>query len=286
MAIKMIVTDLDGTFYHKDLTYDKERFDKLYKKMKEESIHFVVASGNQYFQLKSFFDHPEELTFVAENGGYIVKEGKEMFSVEMNTEIYHQIIDVLANYPEITITIICGKNSAYVTHDMSEEDFQIFLRYFPQMIRVNNLHEIQDQIIKLALMTSEERVNDIAEELSQLIDDSLTIVTSGHGCIDFIVSGVHKGFAIQKLMDVWNIQPHEVMAFGDARNDLEMLKTAGYGFVMANGTEEMKQSIGRVSLLSNEEDGELAIIEEYFENPNLFLEKYKSSNTMKYNDDK
>ena len=26
MGIKMIVTDLDGTFYHKDLSYDKERF--------------------------------------------------------------------------------------------------------------------------------------------------------------------------------------------------------------------------------------------------------------------
>ena len=35
MAIKMIVTYLDGTFYHKDLTYDKERFNRLYSKMKE-----------------------------------------------------------------------------------------------------------------------------------------------------------------------------------------------------------------------------------------------------------
>ena len=55
MAIKMIVTDLDGTFYHKDLNYDKERFNRLYKQMKEHDIRFVVASGNQYYQLISFF---------------------------------------------------------------------------------------------------------------------------------------------------------------------------------------------------------------------------------------
>lgn len=275
MAIKMIVTDLDGTFYHKDLTYDKKRFDSLYEQMKKNNIHFVVASGNQYFQLISFFDHPEELTFISENGGYIVNEGKEIFSVKMKDETYHKIVDVLSNYPEIKINIICGKNSAYVTHEMSNEDFQIFTQYFPKMMRVNNLHDVQDQIMKFALMTSEEKVDEIVDELNKVTDDSLSIVTSGHGCIDLIVSGIHKGFAVKKLMDIWNIQPNELMAFGDARNDLEMLKTAGYGFVMANGTEEMKQIIGRVSLLSNEEDGELAIIEEYFENPESFLNKYK-----------
>lgn len=276
MAIKMIVTDLDGTFYHKDLTYDRKRFNRLYEQMIKNDIHFVVASGNQYFQLISFFDHPEELTFISENGGYIVKEGKEIFSVEINDEVYHKIIDVLAKYPEIEINIICGKDSAYVTHEMSEKDFQIFLNYFPKMMRVDDLHDVKDQIIKFSLMTSnEEKVDEIVEQLNEVIDDSLSIVTSGHGCIDLIVAGVHKGFAIKKLMDIWHIQPDEVMAFGDAKNDLEMLKMAGYGFVMANGSQEMKELIGRVTPLGNEEDGELAIIEEYFNDPELFLEKYK-----------
>jgi FMN hydrolase / 5-amino-6-(5-phospho-D-ribitylamino)uracil phosphatase len=37
--------------------------------MKEEGICFVVASGNQYYQLKSFFDDfQDELCYVAENG--------------------------------------------------------------------------------------------------------------------------------------------------------------------------------------------------------------------------
>lgn len=274
MSIKMIVTDLDGTFYHQDLSYDKIKFQQLYQKMQKEHIHFVVASGNQYYQLISFFDEPEKMTFVSENGGYIVKEGKEIFSVEIKPNIYHQIVDVLKKYPEM-ICIVCGKKSAYVTHDMSEKDFQFFLKYFPKMIRVDDLHNIDDQIMKFALMTEEDYVDKIVSELNQVVDNSLSVVTSGHGCIDLIVSGIHKGFALKTLMDIWHIAPHEVMAFGDARNDLEMLQLAGYGFVMKNGTEEMKQYIQRVTPLTCEEDGELAIIEEYFENPSLFLEKYR-----------
>ena len=142
------------------------------------------------------------------------------------------------------------------------------------MIRVDDLHAVDDQIMKFALMTSEDKVEQIAEELNKVVDDSLSVVTSGHGCIDLIVSGVHKGHALDTLMDIWNIQPEEVMAFGDARNDLEMLKKAKYGFVMANGTDFMKQEIGRVVPFTNEEDGELEIIEEYFNNPEAFLEKY------------
>lgn len=275
MTIKMIVTDLDGTFYHQDLTYDKKRFDALYQQMKENGIRFVVASGNQYYQLISFFDHPEELTFVSENGGYIVKEGQEIFSVAINKDTYDRVVDVLAEYPEIEVNIICGKKSAYVAMDFPDHLFDIFIRYFPVMQRVPDFHNIDDQMIKFSLMTSEDKVEEIVGKLNEVIDESLSVVTSGHGCIDLIVTGVHKGFALEKLMEIWQIQPEEVMAFGDARNDLEMLQMAGYGFVMANGTDEMKQKIGRVAPLSNEQDGELAIIEEYFQNPAAFLNKYR-----------
>jgi len=275
MGIKMIVTDLDGTFYHKDLTYDKEKFNHLYKKMKEQDIRFVVASGNQYYQLISFFDQRNEMTFVSENGGYIVKEGKELFSVEIKEDTYHKVLDVIEKYPEITVNIVCGKKSAYMHSSTTDETFNIFLKYFPVMVRVDDLHEVKDQIMKFALMTSEEKVEEIAAELNEVVDESLSVVTSGHGCIDLIVTGVHKGHALETLMDIWNIKKEEVMAFGDARNDLEMLKLAKYGFVMANGTEFMKKEIGRVAPLTNEEDGELAIIEEYFDNPEAFLKKYE-----------
>lgn len=277
MAIKMIITDLDGTFYHKDLSYDKDRFNKLYEKMKRDNIRFVVASGNQYYQLRSFFDYHEELSFVSENGGYIVDRNNEIFSVEIKKKTYHKILDVINEYSDIKINIVCGKNSAYVDNSMSDDDFKIFLNYFPVMKRVSNLHDVDDQIIKFALMTSEELVDEIADKLNGVIDESLSVVTSGHGCIDLIVKGVHKGNAVRKLMSIYDIKEDEIMAFGDANNDLEMLKLVGYGFVMANGNEFMKETIGRVTELSNEEDGELAVIEEYFNDPELFLMKYKET---------
>lgn len=55
MRIKLIAVDMDGTFLSDQKTYNRERFMAQYRQMKERGIRFVVASGNQYYQLISFF---------------------------------------------------------------------------------------------------------------------------------------------------------------------------------------------------------------------------------------
>lgn len=55
MSIKLIAVDMDGTFLDDEMKYNKDRFMKQYRELKARGIKFVVASGNQYDQLKSFF---------------------------------------------------------------------------------------------------------------------------------------------------------------------------------------------------------------------------------------
>ena len=76
--IKMVAVDVDGTFVHSDHTYDAPRFQRILSRMKEAGCRFVVASGNQYYQLRDLFPgYSDALSFVAENGAF-VKDGKEL----------------------------------------------------------------------------------------------------------------------------------------------------------------------------------------------------------------
>ena len=69
MSVKVIVTDMDGTFLNDAKTYNQPRFMAQYQELKKRGIKFVVASGNQYYQLISFFPElKDEISFVAENG--------------------------------------------------------------------------------------------------------------------------------------------------------------------------------------------------------------------------
>ncbi len=55
MSIKLIAVYMDGTLLSDQKTYKRERFMAQYQKMKAQVIRFVVASGNKYYQLISFF---------------------------------------------------------------------------------------------------------------------------------------------------------------------------------------------------------------------------------------
>lgn len=41
--------------------------------------------------------------------------------------------------------------------------------------------------------------------------------------------------------ELLGILPEEMMAFGDAQNDMDMIEYAGIGIAMGNGEEEVKQ---------------------------------------------
>ena len=79
---RLVAVDMDGTFLRSNHTYDRERFGRLFAAMRAAGCRFVVASGNQYYQLRSFFtDLPfDEVAYVAHNGAY-VRVGDEVVSV-------------------------------------------------------------------------------------------------------------------------------------------------------------------------------------------------------------
>ena len=53
--IKLIATDMDGTWLREDKTYDEAMFVRIFDLMQERNIKFVVASGNQHANLLTRF---------------------------------------------------------------------------------------------------------------------------------------------------------------------------------------------------------------------------------------
>ncbi|MCE4052110.1 Cof-type HAD-IIB family hydrolase [Bacillus sp. Au-Bac7] len=269
MTIKLIAVDMDGTFLNNEMEYDKERFFKQYKKMKALGIHFVVASGNQYYQLKSFFDDiQDEISYVSENGAFIVDQGEEVFSVDIPENDVNLIVEELVSHNKFTI-VLCGKKSAYVLEDVSDTFFSMMNKYYHRLKRVSSFEDVNDQILKFALSCPDDETLPLRDLLHSKIGDIVTPVSSGHGSIDLIVPAYHKASGIQLLQEKWNIKDNETMAFGDGGNDIEMLKHVGYSFAMENGSDEVKD-IAKYKAPSNNNSGVLEIIDQYFANQDPF----------------
>lgn len=110
MAVKMIAVDMDGTFLDDNKQYNVQRFSRQYALLKQKGIRFVVASGNQYYQLQRYFpDIKDEIAFVAENGAWVSDSNEEIFCGELAQEKVHKILDILAHEPDIAV-VVCGRN--------------------------------------------------------------------------------------------------------------------------------------------------------------------------------
>jgi len=79
------------------------------------------------------------------------------------------------------------------------------------------------------------------ENILDLIKDTplLNYVNALAGGESFLASA-NKGNAVKEVAKILNIDLKDCMAFGDADNDIEMLKMSGIGICMGNGTENAK----------------------------------------------
>ncbi|MDA1476327.1 Cof-type HAD-IIB family hydrolase [Bacillus changyiensis] len=267
MTVKLIAVDMDGTFLNEEIQYDVERFFKQYLKMKERGIRFVVASGNQYEQLKSFFGEiQEEISYVSENGALVVNQGQEVFSVDIPKKNIKLILEELVTHHNLSI-VLCGKESTYVLERVSADFVETVNKYYQRLNRISSFELVED--LKFSLSCPDEETIQLRNLLYSKIGEIITPVSSGHGSIDLIVPGFHKAYGIQLLQQKWNVKDDETMAFGDSGNDIDMLKHVKHGFAMENGSEEVK-NVAKYIAPSHHDSGVLEILDKYFANHDPF----------------
>ena len=196
MTIKVIATDMDGTFLDDKGSYDKERFSQILDAMAARDMHFVVASGNSMSRLKPMFAETfDRLHFVAENGGQVVSYGKLLCQEFMGSNDVENLLRYF-NYDLLAkATIFNGAQGYYmlkgsrVNFEMITEEEQKALEVAIQ--RLNGLEELDDDFIKITMLLSPEEANRVSEAFNRDFDGNLVDVPSGFGAIDFIQKGVH-----------------------------------------------------------------------------------------------
>ncbi len=260
MSVKLIAVDMDGTFLNDAKQYNRARFLRQYAQMKEQGIRFVVASGNQYYQLISFFPEiADEIAFVAENGGWVVNAGEDVYNGELTQAQFATVAEFLCTIPEVEV-IACGKGSAYTLKHYGEAFHDLAAKYYHRLEKVDKFDNFNDIFFKFGLNVSDDDIPRIQAIIHEKLSDIMVPVTTGHGSIDLILPGIHKANGLRLLQEIWGIDNSEVVAFGDSGNDVEMLTQAGFSFAMANARDHIK-AVARYEAPNNNEEGVLEVID-------------------------
>lgn len=86
---------------------------------------------------------------------------------------------------------------------------------------------------------------------------------------ELLPKNTNKWSAIENLIDKLNIKPNEVIAIGDNFNDVDMIKNAGLGVAMNNGSPVVKE-VASVIAPSNDKDGVAVVLERYILEKNRY----------------
>jgi len=92
--------------------------------------------------------------------------------------------------------------------------------------------------------------------------------------VEFLQKGVDKGTALTKWCLAVNLSPSEVIAFGDAENDANLLKVARFGFCMSQGVQSLKETAHGVTEFNNDNDGVVRELQKIFELNLISIKKH------------
>lgn len=275
--IKLVAIDMDDTLLRKDKSFDKARFEKVYRSLQKEGIILAIASGNPYPRLQEYMSFMEyrDIYFASDNGNYLVK-GEELLA---ENELKHEeLIDVVAYLETIGTFSIVFSDGKKTYSKWINSEYTDYIQSFNRHLNIiPHLDELQEKKIVKVAVHSELKLNDAKELVNQLMIrfPNLTAVTSGGGWLDFYHRDGGKGSAIHTLQEKYQITHKETMVFGDSLNDASMVQYANYSIVMGNGDEELKE-ISNYEIGTNEDQAVLEILELFLKERNLsFLNQYK-----------
>ncbi|HFI0747797.1 Cof-type HAD-IIB family hydrolase [Streptococcus sp. A22] len=273
--IKLIATDMDGTFLDGNGQIDRARFSAILDQLDARDIPFVIASGNGMDRLLKLCQGFEDrLIFVSDNGARVVEKGETRVRHMLDRDLVAAILDyfrgswgevclMLAN--DQTIFMQEGANQPFAGSDLpiAPEQMQAFLDKVTFLADLSQL-PAEQPIYKAGIWVEEGKVEVLTSAFNRALEGRLTAVTSGYGSIDILPVGIHKAWGIEQVIQPLGITMAQVMAFGDSDNDLEMLAQAGYSYAMENATDRVK-AVAKYRAPSHLDSGVLQVIEEFLQ---------------------
>ena len=263
--IQLIALDLDDTLLKTDLTISKRNLQAI-KKAEELGILIVLASGRT---IRSMQRYVTELGLDSKPG-YIISDNGSTLSSTAPAEIL--VSHVLENsllgrlfdaFEKFDLPVqVYHQGKILVTKENPHTHIDEKLSGYQRLVTPRLKHEIPFLPSKLVVPGDPEILPGVLAQVRELFGNQINAFISKPYFLEVLPAGADKGTALQAICERTHIPSENVLAFGDAANDIGMIRYAGWGVAMANAIPELKQLARLVTLNTNENDGVAEILEQ------------------------
>lgn len=244
--IKLIAIDLDGTLLNSKKEIPQENI-RAIQEATANGTKIVLCTGRPKSGTKPYFDQlclSEDEFLILNNGcsTYTSLEWNLIHHHELTIDDVKKLEKLSSAYPEVHLTLTTEENY-YVLGDnvpdlVAMDGELVFTKV--KATATSSLEEKPEIIFQAMYMGPSEILDQFEKAVrSQLVED-FSVVRSQDYILEVMPKDVTKAYALKDLADDLNCSAEEVMAIGDAPNDIEMLTFAGTGVAMGNASESIK----------------------------------------------
>jgi Cof subfamily protein (haloacid dehalogenase superfamily) len=267
MQYKMLVLDMDDTLLtddHKISDINKE----MLLKAQAMGVYVVLASGRPTSAMTAFAKELEldlnNSYMISFNGAVIsnVKDDEILFEQTLSKEQIHELYDYSLKNKTHIIT--------YLNNEIISETDSEFIEIEKTITglkhhKVASFKEaVTTAAVKCILLEEPSYLKGLEDDLKAEMPH-LSVAMSKPFFLEVAQNGIDKAASLKLLAAKLNINQSEIIAVGNAGNDLSMIEYAGLGVWVDNVTPELRDRAD-VIVASNNNNGVAEVVQRYILN--------------------
>lgn len=262
--LKLVATDLDGTFLNNDKTISKENMETL-RSLGERGVLRVVATGRNLKKTHEViaahvpFDY---IVFSSGAGVYDCKNEKLLFFQNLDKHIVQQLSDLLISrdlnfhlFKPVPENYKCWYYRGSVPC-LEFENYFHFNKYHSEPLPVDGSIDSDACQFLVVFPNNLELFQSLKDEIQWKFPEVKVVRTSspletGYIWMEIFHRSVSKGNGVKFVCDSLQIGHEFTLGIGNDFNDLDLLEFTNYSYIVENGPDELKNRFLRAR--SNEE---------------------------------
>lgn len=255
-AVRMVFSDLDGTFLTRQKEVPRENIELL-DRMAKRAIPFVPCTGRSPSSIPDRLrDHPASRYVVADNGVMVCElpSGEVLNAWYMGKErtlaLYEQVKALDITFDVFTDGKILCEAARYdriplMVYPAADLKFSLASRTRTNLLVPQMLEQATNVERVTVYFHTEADRTEVIRRVEAM--PGLTWTTSVPYDLEIMDARASKGNALRWLCGHVGIPTDEVVAFGDGENDVPMLEAAGDGVAMANAVPAIQAHANHVA---------------------------------------
>lgn len=264
--IRLVMADLDGTLLTSEQKVDARTI-RAIDTLRKQGILFGLCTGREgksVMNSLAAWGIEGRVDVLVSGGGGVIEDLQLKTKEQFGALPARTILEIMKHHEDQKVNfVIPDEGILYTTVD--DELIQMVSRVDHVPYQTVSLEDfLKTSRMKMMLVCDEKDMPGVQKRGAEFQSDEIRLkpLVTASVLFEYMDPSISKSAALQRVLDLHGWSADNLLVFGDQDNDADMLKFAGTGVCMANGSELSRKAADFITA-DNDHEGVALFLEEH-----------------------